>query len=281
MGTLRAEAEFLGIIVPYDFALDREIWRWTPKRVSLLITRTAQLGLPSTVAMAESISTDRAVRNATRRLLTTDPAAIVYLCTSGSFIRGAAGEEQMRAVMRKAGAPAAVTTAGALVQACRALDISKIAVATPYIDSVTQRLHTFLDESAVDVVSSIGLGREDRIWQVPEENIVDLVHAADDPRADAVFVSCTNLRTYGLIRQLEIDLGKPVLTANQVSIWAALRAAGIQQPDIKQRLFIDTWRGSRRRPPSETTLAALESQPLARRAVAPKVVGGGRNLVQP
>ncbi|MFH5212232.1 Asp/Glu/hydantoin racemase [Antrihabitans sp. NCIMB 15449] len=275
------EQSYLGVIVPYDFALDREIWRWTPKHVNLLVTRTPHLGLPSTVAMAESISNDRTVRHATRQLLTTDPAAVVYLCTSGSFIRGAAGERQMRSVMTKAGAPAAVTTAGALVQACEALGTRKIALATPYIDGVTDRLRIFLEESGIGVTSSLGLGREDRIWQISEEHIRELVLGADHPDAEAIFVSCTNLRTYPLIRQLEADLGKPVLTANQVSIWAALRAAGIRQPDIKQRLFIDTWQGKRRRGPSETTLAALESQRLAFHAPQPQILRRGGDLVEP
>jgi len=30
-----------GVVVPYDFALDRELWRWVPEDVSLHVTRTA------------------------------------------------------------------------------------------------------------------------------------------------------------------------------------------------------------------------------------------------
>lgn len=260
--SVTTDQTYLGVIVPYDFALDREIWKWTPKRVSLLVTRTPQLGLPSTVAMAESISDESTIRNATKQLLTTEPAAVVYLCTSGSFIRGASWERYMHEVMTDSGAPATVTTAGALVDACHALGVRRLALATPYLDSVTDRLRAFLDQSNVGVVSSIGLGHAERIWQVPEQHVRELVLASDHPDADAVFISCTNLRTYGLIRELEAELGKPVLTANQVSIWAALRAAGIKQPDIKQRLFLDTWH-RRRRSPSKATLAALESQRFA------------------
>lgn len=281
MGVNKREHVYLGVVVPYDFALDREIWRWTPKRVSLLVSRTRQLGLSSTVSMAESISTDHTVRDATKRLLTTNPAAVVYLCTSGSFIRGAAGEERMRATMRKAGAPIAVTTSGALVEACRVLGTRRLAVATPYLDSITERLNVFLDESGIDVVNSVSLGRDKRIWQVGENRVRELVRSADRPDADAVFVSCTNLRTYGVIRELEAELGKPVITANQVSIWAALRMAGIKQPDLKQRLFLDTWQGKRRRGPSETTRAALESERFTVRSVTPEVLGGFGDRIEP
>jgi maleate isomerase len=52
------------------------------------------------------------------------------------------------------------------------------------------------------------------------------VRAADNPAAEALFISCTNVPTYDLIEPLEQALGKPVLTANQVTMWAALRAMG-------------------------------------------------------
>ncbi|EOM74864.1 maleate cis-trans isomerase family protein [Rhodococcus rhodnii] len=240
-----ARQKYIGVISPYDFALDREIWKWTPKRTDLLMTRTSHLGLPSTVAMAEGISDDRTLTSRTRALLTTDPDVVLYLCTSGSFVRGADGERHMRDVMHGAGARRAITTSGSLVDAAAALGVTRLAVATPYLDNVTGCLHEFLHQSGIEVVGGSGLGIDSRIWEVDSARTRELVFAADRPDAEAVFVSCTNLRTYGLIRELEAELGKPVLTANQVSVWNALRVAGIKAPDIKQRLFLET-RGPRR-----------------------------------
>ena len=31
---------FIGMVAPYDFALDRELWRWVPDTAHLLLTRT-------------------------------------------------------------------------------------------------------------------------------------------------------------------------------------------------------------------------------------------------
>ncbi|MGH3384217.1 MAG: maleate cis-trans isomerase family protein [Nocardioidaceae bacterium] len=227
----------VGVIVPYDFALDREIWRWTPDDMTLLITRTHQLGLPSNVAMATHISTDETLRELTDDLLAVEPEVVLYLCTSGSFVRGVAGERHMREVMCAAGAPLALTTAGALLDALRHLGIRRLGVATPYIASVTERLVTFLTEADVTVTSSRGLGLTHHIWRVPPTELRTLVLAADDPDADAVFVSCTNLKMYDLIPSLEAELGKPVLCANQVSMWATLRAVGVTPPYNGQRLF--------------------------------------------
>ena len=59
----------MGVVVPYDFALDREMWRWVPDAVDLFVTRTQSLPLYADVEMARRISTDHAVRVATRNVL--------------------------------------------------------------------------------------------------------------------------------------------------------------------------------------------------------------------
>jgi maleate isomerase len=128
--------------------------------------------------------------------------------------------------MLSAGAPLATTTSGGLITALRALDLRRIAVVTPYIDSVTERLLTFLDEHRIEVVSSVGLGLLDHIWKVGYAEIVQAVTAVDVPEADGLFISCTNVPTYDIIGPLERWLGKPVLTANQVTMWSALSAIG-------------------------------------------------------
>ena len=64
----------------------------------------------------------------------------------------------------------------------------------------------------------------------------DLVRRADRQEARAVFVACTNLPTYDLIAPLEQELGKPVLTANQVTLWAGLRRLGLTPEGPGQRL---------------------------------------------
>lgn len=47
--------------------------------------------------------------------------------------------------------------------------------------------------------------------------------------ADALFISCTNVATYDLIGPPETHVRKPVLTANQVTMWAALDMAGLPE----------------------------------------------------
>ncbi len=227
----------IGIVAPYDFALDRELWRWVPDDVSLYLTRMPYVPLAATVEMAMHISEPAMVARGAIDVLAVSPLVTAYACTSGSFIGGLAGEARLVAAMEDAGAPAAVTTSGALLIALRQLGITRIAAVTPYTEDLTEGLAIFLSEAEVEVVATAGLGLTSEIWTVPYETTVDLVRDTDVPEAEAVFVSCTNLPTYDVISALEQDLGKPVLTANQVTMWSALTLAGRQAIGPGQRLL--------------------------------------------
>jgi maleate isomerase len=217
----------IGVIIPYDFALDRELWRWVPAQVSLHITRTPYQDVPVSVAQAMAVGDRKTVAKCTRDLMVVEPAAVAYACTSGSFIGGLAGEAALVAGMVEAGAPMAVTTSGAVIAAAHALGLKNVAVVTPYDESVGAKLRAYLNEAGVEVTAQNDMGLTGRIWTVPYEVTADLVRRTAQSGGDAVFLSCTNLRTYDLIAALEQELGVPVITANQVTMWAVLAAAGI------------------------------------------------------
>lgn len=227
----------LGVVAPFDLALDRELWRWAPPEVSLLLTRTHREDLPVSLAMAEAVADHAAVAQATRDLMTVEPGVVAYACTSGSFVGGLAGERALRDAIRAAGAPHAVTTSGALVEALRAVGAARVAVATPYDQELTARLREFLSEAGMVVPRSVNLRLTGGIWKVPYARVAEMVADLDGPDVDAVVVSCTNLPTYDVIAPLEERIGKPVLTANQVTMWAALRALGLRAQGPGQHLL--------------------------------------------
>jgi maleate isomerase len=212
----------IGIIAPFDLALERELWRWAPLEVSLHLARTPYEPVPVSLEMAELVSERRHLMTATRDVMHVEPEVVAYLCTSGSFIKGIAHERKLCDAICEAGAQHAITTSGALLEAIEHLELSKVSVITPYDAALTERLHSFLHEAGTDVVRSDHLGLGGGIWKVNYRTIAERIIAADDPKSEAIFVSCTNLPTYDVIAPLEAELGKPVLTANQLTIWACL-----------------------------------------------------------
>jgi maleate isomerase len=229
----------VGVIAPYDLALDREMWRWAPDDVTLLFTRTPYAPMQVTMEMAHWVSRPEAVVRSARDLSAVGPAVCAYACTTGSFGRGVAGERALAEQIRLGGAPAAVTTSGALLAALGHLGAERVAIATPYDAEVTGHLASFLAEAGYAVPRYACLDRDRDIWTVSYDVTADLVRDADSPDADAIVVSCTNLATYDLIAPLEAELGKPVVTANQATMWAAMRAAGRAAVGPGQRLLED------------------------------------------
>ncbi|QYN40133.1 hypothetical protein K1T35_09385 [Pseudonocardia sp. DSM 110487] len=203
------------MIVPLDFGLDRELWRWVPEDVSLHVTRLPVAAREINVGRARALADPRAVERATRDLLSPGPEVVAYTCAAGSFVNGRAGEGALREAMLGAGAPATCTTSGALVDGLRRLGLRRLALVTPFGDALTRKLAGFLADHEVQAVTTT------RLAEATERQRV-----RDHEDADAVFVCCTNVPTYDLIEPLAEAFGKPVLTANEVLMHAALRALG-------------------------------------------------------
>ncbi|MBJ7464407.1 MAG: Asp/Glu racemase [Mycolicibacterium sp.] len=227
----------IGVVVPYDFALDRELWRWLPDDVSLHFTRMPHAPMPATLEMAVHISDPETAAQSVIDVSAVSPLVMAYACTSGSFVGGPLAERALVAAMRGAGALAALTTSGALLEALRHLEITRIATATPYTADLTVGLTAFLGESGIEVTAASGLGLISDIWTVPHEVTMQLVRETDTDDADAVFISCTNMPTYDVIAALEAELHKPVLTANQVTMWHALSLIGRKAVGPGQQLM--------------------------------------------
>lgn len=159
------------------------------------------------------------------------PDVVAYACTSGSFVDGRdALVRQIADIRARVGCPV-VATSQAMVEALRALAVARVALATPYLDTVNVAERAFLVSHGFEVTSMRGLGLSGKaIREVPPERVADLVRIADSPSAQAIFVSCTDFRALEVVDALERELGKPVVTSNQVTLWAILRALGRAQP---------------------------------------------------
>ncbi|MET7973631.1 aspartate/glutamate racemase family protein [Streptomyces mirabilis] len=153
--------------------------------------------------------------------------AVVWACTSGSFVYGWEGaHEQVRALARAAGLPAS-STSFAFAHAVREVGARRVAIAATYPQDVADLFAAFLREAGVEVVSSRASGiitaAEVGTWG--EAEVLELARAGDHVDADAVLLPDTALHTAAHLSALEKDLSKPVLTANQVTVWEALRLA--------------------------------------------------------
>ncbi|MBC9725242.1 aspartate/glutamate racemase family protein [Streptomyces sp. TRM68367] len=223
----------VGVVAPFDFALDRELWRWVPDDISLHLTRTPFVPVEVSLDLARLVSEHETLGEAVRTLNAISPEVIGYACTSGSFVGGIAGERALCEAMTRAGAVPSVTTSGALLEALAELRVQRVALVTPYTVSVTRSLERYMKQAGVTVTGRAYMGLTRHIWKVPYRQVADMARRAVrgtrgklGAPPEALFISCTNLPTYDVIPQLEAELRMPVISANQVTMWAALRRLG-------------------------------------------------------
>ena len=158
--------------------------------------------------------------------------AAVWACTSGSFVFGWDGASAQVDGVRAAAAAPASSTSFAFVNAVRHLGLSKVAVAATYPRDVADRFGAFLGAADIEVVSLScrGIITAAEVGTLGRDEVLDFVASNDHADAEAVLVPDTALHTVEWLTDLEERLGKPVLTANQVSVWEGLRLVGATEP---------------------------------------------------
>lgn len=155
-------------------------------------------------------------------------ATICYACTSGSIV---IGPERIKAEIKR-GAPASTPTTlvSGAVAALRAVGARRIAVATPYIDEINSLEQAFLEREGFEIVALGGLQVVDgeAMGRIAPGYIRDFALSLDRPEADAIFVSCSAIRTIDVLQEIEDRAGKPVVSSTQAMMWHCLRLAGVK-----------------------------------------------------
>ena len=151
--------------------------------------------------------------------------AAVWACTSGSFVFGWDGAAaQVDGVAAAAGVPAS-STSFAFVNAARHLGLSRVAVAATYPRDVADRFVEFLAKAEIDVVSLScrGIITAAEVGTLGRDDVLGLRRRQRPSRRRGGARAGHRAAHRRLADDLEQRLGKPVLTANQVSVWEGLR----------------------------------------------------------
>ncbi|RUW63742.1 ectoine utilization protein EutA [Mesorhizobium sp. M7A.F.Ca.US.008.03.1.1] len=156
--------------------------------------------------------------------------AICYSCTSASVVIGDA-EIEAAIQVTKPGVPV-VTPPMAGVRGLRVLGANKLSILTPYTVETSRPMATYFAARGFEIVSFTCLGFEDdrEMARIAPATLVDLAREATDASADALFVSCTALRSALAVTGMEKAIGRPVVTSNQATAWNCLRLCGDDTP---------------------------------------------------
>lgn len=155
---------------------------------------------------------------------------ITWACTSGSFVFGWDGAHAQAAQITQATARPASSTSLAFVRACRALSLTRVAVAASYPRDVAEHFTAFLAAAGIEVasMSSHGIHTAAQVGTLAGDDVAALVAGAGGQGAQAILVPDTAMHTLGHLEHLEQVAGVPVLTANQVTVFDALALLGLE-----------------------------------------------------
>ena len=159
-------------------------------------------------------------------------AACLWACTSASFAFGVEGaKRQARDLVDALGVPASSTSL-AFLSASKALGLKRVAVAATYPEELSNAFRAFLETGGVEVVhmGCLGVWTGDEVALIERKEVLRFARANDHPDAEAVLIPDTALHTVDFLPELEAAVGKTVLTANQVTMWEALRLANRLTP---------------------------------------------------
>ena len=166
-------------------------------------------------------------------LLGIKPDVVIYGCTSATLTHGPEFDRALADRIAATSGAKTVTAAGAIVHALAALGATRVGFASPYVAAINDMAVRFLSDMGVDTVArsqvDSALGNHEQGALTPEA-VFELGRRADSPDADAIVLSCTDMRSVEIIDRLEQAVGKPVVTSNQAIMFTAMQALNITDP---------------------------------------------------
>ena len=155
---------------------------------------------------------------------------IAYGCTSGTI---AIGKEKIKEKIQIAKPGCYITTPiTSAIKALNKMKIKKIAIFTPYPDSVNKTVFDYFSKEKIEVLSfsSFNLNSDAEIGKVDPNYLLEVLTKMETSSAEGLFVSCTALPVLKILDQVETKIKKTVLSSNQTLIWDSIRSVGYNSP---------------------------------------------------
>lgn len=220
----------IGLIVPAtNTVIESEFHRMAPAGVSIHTSRVGRKDLKGDVEGDLQLS--KGVPEAAERVALAKVDVIAWGCTGGSFVKGVGFDKELIKQIEDATGIPATTTSTAVVEACKELKLKRIVMVTPYLDELNEREKIFFEGNGIQILRMKGLQILEpvKIGQLHPSIAYNFAKEIDLPEADGVFISCTDFRTIDILKDLEADLAKPVISSNQSTFWHVMKKTGVKE----------------------------------------------------
>jgi arylmalonate decarboxylase len=217
----------LGLIFPVARPVPPEGLAMYPSGVKFIV---ADVGLKTMTPEGYDAVIDR-IGPAGEKLAAQGVNAVVLMGTSLSFYKGAAFNEHLTEILKKATGLPVTTMSTGVVEGLKTVGAKRVVAATAYDSEVNRRLQTFLKESGFEVLGVKGLGIEkvEDVDRVTQDGLLKFCVGVRDtqPKANAILVSCGGLRTLEILAPLEQQGHIPAVSSTPHALWAGVRLLGL------------------------------------------------------
>src|SRR5271170_7897651 len=217
----------LGLIFPVTRPVPPEGLAMYPTGIKFI---TLGLGLKTMTPEGYDAVIDR-IGPAAEQLAKQGANAVVLMGTSLSFYKGAAFNERLTEILKKATGLPVTTMSTGVIEGLKTVGAKRVVCATAYDDEVNRRLQTFLKESGFEVLGVQGLGIEkvEDVDHVTQDGLLKFCVGVrqTQPKANAILVSCGGLRTLEILAPLEQQGHVPAVSSTPHALWAGVRLLGL------------------------------------------------------
>ncbi|WP_171170002.1 Asp/Glu racemase [Ruegeria sp. HKCCA0370] len=169
------------------------------------------------------------------------PDVVLYGCTSATLTHGPSFDAELAQQIKSESGALSLTAAGSLIAAIKALGATKVGFSSPYLGEINVQAMDFMAQNGIETVRCADVGRKLGNYgqgELTPDDVYELACQANHPQAQAIILSCTDMRSVEAVDRIEATLGKPVVTSNQAMMFCLVRALNLPRHDeLPGRLF--------------------------------------------
>ncbi|MFI5954015.1 maleate cis-trans isomerase [Cryptosporangium sp. NPDC051539] len=159
------------------------------------------------------------------------PDVLLYACLVALMAAGPGEHQRVEAEIAGQLASTAIrSSAGALTEGLHALDATTIALVTPYMRPLAEKVVAYLEAEGFRVADWRALEVEDNteVGCIPGDRVLAAARSLDLTGVDALVISaCVQMPSLDLVEAAETEFGLPVLSAATAGAYSILRAGGL------------------------------------------------------
>lgn len=155
-------------------------------------------------------------------------SAFGFGCTGSSYVAGREREDQLTAAAAAECGLPVISAAQAIRLALTALGANKVALVSPYPESMAEAGYRYWDSAGIRIVSKLRvdptLSDTHRIYELGSYDALAALRQIDRTGADCLLASGTGMPTLRALRVLHDESALPVISSNLCLAWALTRA---------------------------------------------------------